>query len=217
MRAATERTLQAALADGSCHIGQLAIRSGKEGFTLCHHEDDGRADLRVYRGAHEAADIARFDDAGKYRPLKTAPNLSHEWQLLVASLSELAAALDLFYPGRLAVWLAFCSDWLTTTCLRATLNRQSGMYRVAARISDEEISEVVFRVCRSDGGCLRTILWKRDATGATPSAQLPAEKFDPAKEAVPLLCQEACAILIGQCRNAVKQGNTSATAGRLNE
>jgi len=217
MPEAIERTLQAALADGSCHMGELAIRSGKEGFTLRHHEDGARDDLRMYRGAQEAAEIARFDDVGKYRPLKTAPNLCHGWQLRVASVSELSAALDLFYPGRLAVWLAYRAHRLRATSLRETLNRQSGMYRVAARISDEEINAVVSRVCRSDGGCLRTILWKRDVTGATPSTHLPLKKFDPAKEAVPLLCQEACAILIGECRNAVKQGNASAGAGRLND
>jgi sirohydrochlorin cobaltochelatase len=197
-------------------MGQLVIRSDADGFALCHREDDGRNDLRTYRGAKEAAGIARLDDAGAYRPLKTAPNLRHGWQMRVDSVSELSDALDHFYPGRLAVWLAHQAGRLRTTALRETLQRQSGMYRVAARISDDEINEVVFRVCRSDGGCLRTILWKRDATGAMPSTKLPPEKFNPAhdqaasgesvtKALVPLLCQEACALLVGACRSAVKE------------
>ena len=108
----------------------------------------------------------------------------------------------------LAAWQG---NRLTTTPLRSTLNRQSGMYRVAANISDEQIGDVVGRFCRSDGGCLRTILWKRDQQGVVPSRKLPLEKFDPAhdqtgrgKRAIPLLCQEACNLLVAECRKVVK-------------
>jgi sirohydrochlorin cobaltochelatase len=97
------------------------------------------------------------------------------------------------------------------TPLRETLGRQSGMYRIAASISDEQIDEVVARTCRSHGGCLRTILWKRDARGTVPSTKLPPEKFDPAydqtgrgEKAIPLLCQEICSLLLNECRKAVK-------------
>jgi hypothetical protein len=210
---ATERALQAALADGSCYVGQLCIRMDAQGFLFCHRDDIGREDLRIHEGAGEATDIARFDDARKYRPLKTAPNLCHGWQLQVGSLPDARDALDHFYPGRLAVLLAHREGRLGVTPLRGTLNRQTGMYRVAGRISDEQIDAVVFRVCRSDDGCLRTILWKRDALGATPSTKLPLEKFDPSRETIPLLCPEACTLLVEECRNAVrKEGSASAGA-----
>ena len=80
---------------------------------------------------------------------------------------------------------AFKSGELTTTSLRETLNRQSGMYRVAAKISDEQIDGLVGDFCRSDGGCLRTILWKRDASDKDPSLKLPPEKFDLAVDQYP--------------------------------
>ena len=73
---------------------------------------------------------------------------------------------------------------LQTTPLRETLDRQSGMYRVAAKISDSQIDDLVADFCRSNGGCLRTILWKRDAEGAVASTKLPNEKFDPACDQV---------------------------------
>jgi sirohydrochlorin cobaltochelatase len=224
---ATERALHTALAGGSCCMGQVAIRAEKDGFTVRHRDDERRDDLRMYGGAAEAAEIAKWNDAGKYRPLKTAPDLCHGWQLRVVNLSELRCALDHFYPGRLALWLAHDAGRVRATPLRETLNRQSGMYRAAAGISDEEINTIVFQVCRSEEGCLRVILWKRDATGALPSAKLPPEKFDtacdqitPRKEegeqtVLPLLCQEACALLIGECRNAVKKrADASTTAER---
>ena len=67
---------------------------------------------------------------------------------------------------------------------------------------------------------MRTILWKRDTTDQIASLKLPPEKFDPAvdqylsakrarsataaTESLPLLCQEACNLLVAACRDAVK-------------
>ena len=106
------------------------------GFVLSHRDDGGRDDLQRFQNPEEAAEIARYDDSGNYRPLKTAPNLRHGWRLELVDLTELRRALDYFYPGRLAMFAAWKENRLTTTSLRTTLTRQSGMYRVAAKISD---------------------------------------------------------------------------------
>ena len=139
-------------------------------------------------------------------------------------VEQLRRALDHFYPGRLAVFTAWKSGYLKTTALRETLDRQSGMYRVAAKISDPQINNVVAEFCRSDSGCLRTILWKCNRKGVIASTKLPKEKFDPvydqamasgppgsatpataaAAPTVPLLCQEACNLLVAKCRKVVK-------------
>ena len=206
-----EKALAAILSDRT-GFGQLLIQATSSGgFALCQRDDEERPDLKVFRKPEDAIEIARYDDAGKFRPLKTAPNLRHGWRLEVVDLGEARRALDYFYPGRLAM-LAVCTEnQLSTTSLRETLDRQSGMYRIAAKISNEQINEVVGEFCKSEGGCLRTILWKRDANNAVPSTKLPPEKFDPAHDqtgrrenAIPLLCQEACNLLVAQCRKAVK-------------
>jgi sirohydrochlorin cobaltochelatase len=212
--------LQAALARGSCYIGEIAVwQSEQGGFILSHRDDQERHDLEVARDAENANHIARFGDRGDYRPLKTAPNLRHGWRLELSSLDDVTRALDHFYPGRLAVFAAWKEEQLKTTLLRETLNRQSGMYHVAASISDDQLNDVVAGLCRSDGGCLRTILWKRDASGSTASTKLPPDKFDPDCDqaqacsrrpaavnvtVIPLLCQEACNLLVAECRKAVK-------------
>lgn len=207
---AIEKALAAELSDRSA-IGEILIRRGDAGFMLCHRDDEAAAKLKIFRQPEDAIQIARFDDDGNYRPLKTAPNLPHGWRLEVIDLSELQRALDYFYPGRLAALAAWTESELATTSLRETLDRQSGMYRVAAKISDDQIDDVVGNSCRSDSGCLRTILWKRDARGAVPSAKLAPEKFDPAHDqtgrgerAIPLFCQEICSIVLNECRKAVK-------------
>jgi sirohydrochlorin cobaltochelatase len=211
---AQERALGDWLAKGLRCIGQIAIETGEDGSSvLRHREDKGRTDLVVSERADDAADLARFDDAGNYRPLKTAPTLRHGWELRLANLAALRLALDLFYPGRLAAFLAFEKNELITTPLRATLERQTGMYRIAAQIREEQADELVGSFCRSDGGCLRTILWRRDAAGTVPTTRLPPTKFDPRHDqaggtepVVPLLCQEACNLLVAAAR-AVVQAN----------
>jgi 4Fe-4S iron-sulfur cluster binding domain len=192
-----ERCLEAALT-APFYFGQVLIGKTKDGGFVLSHRDD---------------------ETGQSKPSrKTAPNLQHGWRLELDTLEELRRALDYFYPGRLAVFAAWKSGKLQTTPLRETLNRQSGMYRVAAKISDQQIDDLVADFCRSNGGCLRTILWKRDDDGVIASTRLPKEKFDPGHDqvqaqarpgsaipaTVPLLCQEACNLLIAECRKAVK-------------
>jgi sirohydrochlorin cobaltochelatase len=223
MQNSVKRALEAALRD-RCSLGQILIQKTDGSFVLCHRDDEVRNDLRRFRNADDAIEIAKYDDAGNYRPLKTAPNLRHGWRMELGTLEDLTRVLDYFYPGRLAVFAAWRSDELRTTPLRETLDRQSGMYRVAAKISDSQINDLVADFCRSNGGCLRTILWKRDADGAIASTKLPKGKFDPARDqatvanppgsatpaaaaipaTVPLLCQEACNLLVAECRNVVK-------------
>ncbi len=209
------------------YSGQILItkREGT-GFVLSHRDDASLNQLQTHRDAENAIEIAKYDDAGNYRPLKTAPNLRHGWRLELATVEELRRALDYFYPSRLTVYAAWKGGYLKTTALRETLDRQSGMYRVAAKISDPQIDDLVADFCRSDTGCLRTILWKRNRNGAIASTKLPKEKFDPACDqvmaarshcpaddarashseaaTVPLLCQEACNLLIAECRKVVK-------------
>jgi sirohydrochlorin cobaltochelatase len=215
----SQQLLQALVAEKVSWIGQLEIVRLEEGFVLSHRDDAGRSDLRSGE-IDDAFEIAKFDDAGNYRPLKTAPNLRHGWKIFAHDLLQVEQLIDAIYPGRIAVLHAFNSGQLTTTSLRETLNRQSGMYRVAAKISDEQIDGLVGNFCRSDGRCLRTILWKRDADDKIASSKLPPEKFDPAvdqylsakrprsataaTESLPLVCQEACNLLVGACRDAMK-------------
>ncbi len=200
----------------ACRIGQILIRrTSSRGFILCHRDDKELRGLQELKDPEDAIGLAKFDDTGNYRPLKTAPNLRHGWQLEVVDLAEVRRALDYFYPGRLALFASWKENQTRTTPLRDTLNRQSGMYRVAADISDDQADDLVAEFCRSDGGCLRTILWKRDKTGRTPSTKLPREKFDPAFDqmrepvelsgaAIPILCQEACNLLVNEARKLVK-------------
>jgi sirohydrochlorin cobaltochelatase len=209
------------------YFGQILVTKKEgTGFVLSHRDDASLNQLQTHRDPENAIEIAKYDDAGNYRPLKTAPNLRHNWRLELATVEELRRALDYFYPSRLTVYAAWKTGSLKTTALRETLDRQSGMYRVAAKISDPQINDLVADFCRSDSGCLRTILWRRDRDGVIASTKLPKEKFDPVYDqvmaacslraagdsrashseaaTVPLFCQEACNLLVAECRKVVK-------------
>jgi sirohydrochlorin cobaltochelatase len=217
MRDAIDRALEGALR-GPVAFGDVLIRKADNGeFVLCHRDDETQSETLLCRNPEEAANIAKYDDAGNYRPLKTAPNLRHGWSLRVPTLDEVRCALDHFYPGRLALFAAWQTGRLRTTPLRETLARQSGMYRIAAHISDEQLDRVIGNFCRSDGGCLRVILWRRDGQGMIASTRLPPEKFDPSMDQkpdaspataptalIPLLCQEGCNLLVAECRKMMK-------------
>lgn len=209
-------------------FGQILVRKTGDDFVLCHRDDEARDDLEIFQDPEDATEIARYDDAGNYRALKTAPNLRHGWRMEFRRSDDLQRALDHFYPGRLAIFIAWKTGRLHTTPLRETLDRQSGMYRVAAKISDAQIDDLVADFCRSKDGCLRTILWRRDQRGVIASTRLPKEKFDSTWDQVqtpvepdasafaratagqtilatiPLLCQEPCNLLVAACRKVVK-------------
>ncbi|MDP9290914.1 MAG: hypothetical protein M3O82_00960 [Verrucomicrobiota bacterium] len=202
---ALERWLDA----GRDRIGQIAIRRDGDRFSLFHRDDVGRADLKIYTLPNGALEIARYNEAGKYRPLKSAPDLRRGWRLELAGVEEVRLALDFFYPAMLGTLLAWENRSLAPVHFRATANRQSGMYAIVKRIGDSQADELIGNFCTSHGGCLKTILWKIDSTRAIST--LPETKFDPAVDqtgggarVIPLLCNEACNLLVAAARTVVK-------------
>lgn len=202
------RNLAQALADwvaaGGRDIGEIRLQPEGGGFVLYHRDDSAYSDLAVRSGAEAARELAHFDDAGRFRPLKTAPNLRHGWRLALSDLAELRRALDYFYPAMLGIWLSQTRGKLTPVPFRETLNRQTGMYRVAQKITAPQADEMIGDFCRTNGGCLKRILWPL-APGLSITT-LPAEKFQTSSSprALPLFCQEACNLLVAKAREVVK-------------
>ncbi|HEY5813296.1 MAG TPA: DR2241 family protein [Terrimicrobiaceae bacterium] len=189
---------------GPCFIGQVRI-SPK--YCLCHVENAETHGLQVFSDPHDAIEIARFDDAGKYRPLKTAPNLRHGWFLHLKSASEVVLALDFLYPAALGTALAFSQNKLTHVDLRETLGRQTGMYAVTRKLSDEQAQGAVTRICNPRKGCLRVILWSISPDHPT-SLTMPGAQIQCSGNEIPILCAEACNLFIAATRRIVKPPTT---------
>lgn len=211
--------LEHLLNEGEVLIGEIvAIRTPGGSFEVHHRAERSRRDptgvpdIKVFTSPVAARNLARYDRLGRYRPLKGAPNLPTGWRLQLGSVEEVLEALDIFYPGALASWIAFQQGSVTPVNLRETLQRQSGMYRVTQKITNAQADELVGKFCRSEGGCLRTILWRLDSE--TEISSLPRTKFNPrfdqvngTEKGVPYLCVEACNLLIAEARKVVKQSS----------
>ena len=194
------------LADGGQQVGQVLIEHVEDHWELRHVDDAGRNDLTASDDAHAARTLANLDENGAYRPLKTAPTLRRGWKLVAHSAAELRSAIEGFYPAMLGIWLAGKEHRLAPVPLRETLGRQTGMYRVTQKITDEQAQQTIAQTCNA-GSCLKTILWSIDA--AHPVTSLPGEKFRPARGVtLPLLCQEPCNILVAAARKVVKGDTT---------
>lgn len=219
-----DQALADLLAAGYQYMGQVAMHPAASGGYSLRHRDDAAQpieSLELFSRPEDAEEIARYDDAAAYRPLKTAPNLRHGWRLDLPDVPTLRLALECFYPGRLGAFLLWKKNRLPVTFLRDTLRRQTGMYRVTQKITDAQTVEMVGRFCRSDGGCARTILWHvGPEPESVPLATLPPGKFDPAIDqvfvglrqegtspsggCVPMFCQEICNLLVAEARAVVK-------------
>jgi len=198
-------------------IGELEFAETPGGYRLYHWRDrNSLAKARVFRSPEDAREVAKYDRTARYRPLKGAPNLPSGWVIELQNLNALKRALDYFYPGAVATWRAFRETNAPAVSLRQTLSRQTGMYRVAERISTGQAENLVRKFCSSDGRCLRTILW-----GIEPgqrAAFLPPLKSDPSvdqtgegRKVIPYLCLEGCNMLVAAARKVVlsELGNRS--------
>ena len=187
--------LNAVITEGFCLIGQIKITPTPKGFTLRHQDDAGREDLEVFSSPDDAALIARQNDAGDYRPLKTAPNLRHGWELRLNSLAALRLALDGIYPAALGNWRAVLRCEKIAQPLRETLNRQTGMYRITGLLTRDEAARLITSLCRP--GCLRQILWPIESADPGPAPATPEGR-------IPLFCTNPCSHFLGKAREAVK-------------
>jgi sirohydrochlorin cobaltochelatase len=85
------------------------------------------------------------------------------------------------------------------------------MYRVTQKITDEQAQEMVRDFCRTDGGCLKRILWPLEP--GAPVTTLPPEKFSATAPpgVFPLLCHEGCNLLVAKAREVVKRADQASS------
>ena len=207
-----EASLTAVLADwldaGGCAIGQLRIHRCANGWEVRHEADsDASADqLETHTEPTAARKIALLDENGRFRPLKAAPTLRRGWRLLIKDVGALREALDSIYPAALGSWAAFARGEAQPVPLRETLERQTGMYRITASLTDEQARAVVRKTCDFATACRRRIAW--EVSPGNPLACLTPEKTDlaPGHSEMPIVCLEACNWLVAKARAFLKGG-----------
>jgi len=204
--------LEADLPKGDFVIGQVRCEAGGRHGRLLHHIADSAKDseLKIYSSATDARDIALCDEAGQFRPLKTAPNLRRGWLLKLANDDELRLALDFIYPAALGLLRHFKGGTLHPVPLRETLGRQTGMYRFSNTISDDDAVRMVACECDARTKCLRRITWPLEE--AKPLLPLQPEKrppVNPPPDELPLICVEACTLIVSAARGIAQENQAA--------
>ena len=208
------QTLTQALDDGLNQIGQIAILRDEKSITLCHLDDlekvksGNTGDLIRHTNPADAVELSLYAADGHYRFTKGELSLRSGWLFQLNSVAELRDTLDHFYPASLGLWAAEKEGRLHIQNLRDKLDRQSGMYRHAGKITDKGAHEVIRETCGPANQCVKKILWQLD--DHTPLEENEATTFPgilhgkTQPQAIPLLCQEACNHLVAQCRKKAK-------------
>lgn len=210
------KQLAESIASGVDQIGQIRILCDFQGvsYVLCHVEDEaavhlGDHTIECVTGPDRAREISTWSEDQEYRFSKAQANLRRGWSMRLESAEELRQALDGFYPAAVGVWLAERNGSLSVQNLRDKLNRQTGMYRYARTISDENAQQLVRETCGPEHHCAKKILWKIDDSTALEESD--ASRFNgvldghPPQTAIPLLCREACNHFVAECRRVAKE------------
>lgn len=174
-------------------VAQVLIERADSGYRLHHIEDRDRGafSLRALRLSDLRA-LVQNTKEGAFRPLKSAPTLPNGWRLKLRDDAELEVALNHLYPGAIADWFAAQSPVAPVTHFRAFANRQTGMYRIAKLLSDEQVCTVA-RACCHRNFCLKRRLWSVKGIGPESAGE---------KSLIP--CLEPCAVLLEFARNTMR-------------
>ena len=174
-------------------LGQVLIQPLEPGYEL-RHETDRACPAAALRTVPlpELRALTQSTVHGAFRPLKSAPTLQAGWRLLAPNPAELEAALNILYPGALADWFATRSNPDAATPYREFTDRQTGMYRITALLTDEQAAGTG-RACCDRRFCLKRRLW----TG-------PGLPADPVEEKSLIPCLEPCAILMEFARKVAR-------------
>jgi len=209
MSGVIEKFLEEKLQGEGFRIGQVCVLPD----CTMHHLDDDSSDLRleIFTAPSDAGAIVLYDEAGKFRPLKSAPSLRRGWLLRLAGVGEVRLALDAIYPAALGLWVAWKNEQLPATSWRETVNRQTGMYRIVGKITDAQSEALISKTCQRESGCLRRILWGLDSDHSHSLTVGDREFLLQLEQEgeIPILCREACNLLVAAGRPVVKAAQTS--------
>lgn len=91
-----------------------------------------------------------------FRPLATATGLPGGWRVEIDCADALHGAVETIYPAAVAQWAQQQRGNFQPETLQDAIDRQQGMFRTLADVSNDEIEGAIDAVC---GGCVRHPSW----------------------------------------------------------
>lgn len=154
---------------GQLRIAARVTDRGERRYDVRHVDDSGAgtdaSGLETYDDPLDARRLVKFDDAGRYRPLKTAPTLPTGWAFPDLGPREVYETVETVYPATVANWHREREGRLDVDHWRETMERQSGIYGIIKTWDRGEGHEHVNRVaeaCCVDSQCLKRREWEYD-------------------------------------------------------
>ncbi len=160
-------------------------------YSIRHENDTNtdRAELAVYDDPLAAREIAKHDDDGHYRPLKTAPTLRTGWLFADLSGHELLRTIDFLYPATVHNWYLERHGELDVSHWRETAQRQTGIYDLIEELGGDQL-EWLTEACCVDSQCLKRRQWDESDD----------EPLDTPRGDGVFPCREPCSLVIAVAR-----------------
>lgn len=188
-----ERILPLLFPDGAetCTVGQVLVRRLEKKFRVCHSADGERDDLSEISVA-EAREMAINDESGRFRPLKSSPDLRRGWITIADSTTRLVEVLEAVHPGAVLDALALSEKRVAPVTYKEFSGRQTGMYRITAMLDEAQATTMATAHCNSRF-CTKDRLWtvaEHEANSNSPSSLYP--------------CLEPCPMLMEFARKSMR-------------
>lgn len=189
-------------------IGQIVISDRGKGFDLRHRIDENLPEKSLrFCDANALRKVAASDSKGAFRPLKSAATLQNGWRSFAANQGELWHQINIIYPGALGDWFALKSAVVQPVSFRKLVARQTGIYRNASMISDEEAGKITQSCCAKH--CLKKQKWtisseKDHAKVCTKDHAKDRAKDRASLNASSLICLEPCQVFLEFARRVAK-------------
>ena len=190
-------------------FGQVVATRREEHYEVRHRNDaETPAKQLELLSAKELRARLSKDSTGRFRPLRSAPDLPAGWRALASSPKALWRILNAVYPGAHGDWHAFRQRKKTAVHFPEFAARQSGMFRVVAKLSGEQ-AQCVADACCDDRLCLKQRLW---------SAAENRESKPPSNLAEPgLVCLEPCSLFLELARRSFKLSQAQSLSLQISE
>jgi hypothetical protein len=139
-------------------MGQVCwIKKGK-GWEVRHIQDqDAVGQLRSVGTLDELEEVVRWDEQGKFRPLRSEGNLVSGWQYDAKSVTEFREVMEVIYPGMWGNAEAWKNGKLKFQTWDDVLVKQTERVRNKVAQTGDMPQRVIEENCKQR--CLKTVLW----------------------------------------------------------
>ena len=190
-------------------FGQVAVARREEQYEVRHRNDaETPAGQLELLSAKELRDRLSKDAAGRFRPLRSAPDLLDGWRATASSSEDLWRIFNAVYPGALGDWHAFRQRKKNAISFPEFAARQSGMFRVVARLNGKQARRVA-NACCDESLCLKQRLWNAAENRESKPLSHLAEPG--------LVCLEPCSLFLELARRRFKLSQAQSLSLQISE